>query len=130
MKFNIMTNYPLGDFLIRIKNQALARGVEVSVPKTKMIFAVANTLVELGVLREVVEENGKIIARLAYRKKEPVLMNLKLISKPGLRIYASVDELKKLKGPKVYILSTPKGIMNSRQAMKEKVGGEVIAEII
>lgn len=125
-----MTNYPLGDFLIRIKNQALARGVEVSVPKTKMIFAVANTLVELGVLREVVEENGKIIARLAYRKKEPVLMNLKLISKPGLRIYASVDELKKLKGPKVYILSTPKGIMNSRQAMKEKVGGEVIAEII
>lgn len=125
-----MTNYPLGDFLIRIKNQALARGVEVSVPKTKMIFAVANTLVELGVLREVVEENGKIIARLAYRKKEPVLMNLKLISKPGLRIYASVDELKKLKGPKVYILSTPKGIMNSRQAMKEKVGGELIAEII
>lgn len=125
-----MTNYPLGDFLIRIKNQALARGVEVSVPKTKIIFAVANTLVELGVLREVVEENGKIIARLAYRKKEPVLMNLKLVSKPGLRIYASVDELKKLKGPKVYILSTPKGIMNSRQAMKEKIGGEVIAEII
>lgn len=125
-----MTNYPLGDFLIRIKNQALARGVEVSVPKTKVVLAVANALLELGILREVVQEDDTIIARLSYRKKEPVLMNLKLISKPGLRIYASVDELKKLKGPKVYLLSTPKGIMNSKKAIKEKIGGEVIAEII
>lgn len=125
-----VTNYPLGDFLIRIKNQALAKGSEVSVVKTKMIVAVAKALLDLGVLREFVEENGNIVVKLAYRKKEPVLMDLKLVSKPGLRIYMSVDDLLKKKGPRVYILSTPKGIKNSKQAIKERVGGEVIAEIL
>ena len=56
-------------------------------------------------------------------------MNIKLISKPGLRIYLGADEIAKKKSPSIYLVSTPKGVISSLQAVKERVGGEVIAEI-
>lgn len=57
------------------------------------------------------------------------MINLKLVSKPGLRIYMTADELEKKKGPSIYLISTPLGIISARQAIKSRVGGEVIAEI-
>jgi small subunit ribosomal protein S8 len=124
------TNYPLGDFLIRIKNQVLAKGTEVRVAKTNMVLAVAEALKTLGFIREITEENGEVVVLLSYRRKEPVLMNVHLISKPGLRVYMSADELSKKKGPTIYLVSTPKGIKDSKTAVKERLGGEVIAEFM
>jgi len=52
------------------------------------------------------------------------------VSKPGLRVYMGVDELGKTKGPTFYILSTSKGVMTSNEAIKKRLGGEIIAEIL
>ncbi|SRR5258708_28792505 len=125
-----ITNYPGGDFLIRVKNSSMARKTELSLPSTKYIYAIANALKDEGFLSEVKLNEGILTVKIAQSHKEPVLVNLRLISKPGLRIYKSVDELKlRRQGSSILILSTPKGIMSGRKAIKSSVGGEVIAEI-
>lgn len=124
-----MTNYPLGDFLIQVKNAAIARGKEVGVRSTAQIEEAAKCLKRAGYLAEVKKEKGKITVVLAYAKKEPVIMGLTLISKPGLRIYQSVGQLLKERGPAIFILHTPKGILFSKEAIKQNVGGEIIAKV-
>ncbi|MCH7640674.1 30S ribosomal protein S8 [Patescibacteria group bacterium] len=124
-----MVNYPVGDFLIQIKNAALAKKRDVEVSNTKLIKEVAKVLKKEGILDETSETGGTFSVRLSFRKKEPVILNLKLISKPGLRIYWGVDELSKKRGPSKFILSTPEGILSSKGAIKKRIGGEVICEI-
>jgi small subunit ribosomal protein S8 len=123
-------NYPVGDFLVRLKNSCLAGKKTAEVPSTKLIKSVAKTLASLGFIEEVSENKGILSVRLTYRKKEPVLTEVKLISKPGLRMYMGVSELEKRKDPSVLILSTPVGVMSSKEAIKKRVGGEVIAEVL
>jgi small subunit ribosomal protein S8 len=123
-------NYPVGDFLIQLKNAALARNQEVTVSNTKLIRAVADEMKRLGYLDKVEEKKGKLTAKLAFHKKEPLMNKVRLVSKPGLRIYVGADDLEKERGPSVFIISTPKGVMSSRKAIKERLGGEVIAEVL
>ncbi len=123
------TNYPVGDFLIRIKNTAMAKNKSLEYKAEKQIVAVAEALKKLGFLNEVKKEKNTLIVSLAYKNKKPVIMNIKLISKPGLRVYKGVDEIELKKGPSTYLISTPKGIISSKEAIKARVGGEVIAEI-
>lgn len=125
----VFTNYPLGDFLIRIKNAALARRKEVSAKNIKFVNEVAKVLKKEGIINDIKKEKDQLRITLAYSKKEPVLLDLKLVSKPGLRIYVDVDELEARRSPSYYIISTPKGILTSKEAIKNRVGGEVIAEI-
>ena len=97
--------------------------------KSKLIKQVADVLKDEGFLESVSDDN-LIASVLAYRRKEPVLMDIKLVSKPGLRIYMGVDELQSRKGPSILIVSTPKGILTSKKAIKARVGGEVICEVL
>jgi len=124
-----MTNYPIGDFLIRIGNAAMAGKKEVEVPATKLISETAKALKKAGYLNEVTEKKGVLVASLAMRRKSPVLMKLKLISRPGLRIYLGIDDIEKKRGPSRFLISTPQGMMMSPEAIKKRVGGEVVAEI-
>jgi small subunit ribosomal protein S8 len=134
-----MTNYSIGDYLIRIKNAAMAGRKETSTPATKANLALAQVLKKLGYLAGVSTKDesasgGKkwkenIICTLAFKHKKAVLMGLKLISKPGLRVYMGVSEIENRKKPSTLILSTPKGIISSLEAKKERIGGEVIAEV-
>jgi small subunit ribosomal protein S8 len=124
-----MTNFPVGDFLIRIKNVALGRGKEVVFPKTKMVTALAQVLKKEGFLDEVKVSKNELNVKLAYQKKEPVLLNIKLISKPGLRVYMNANELSKIRKPSVILVSTPKGILSAKAAAKARLGGELIAEV-
>lgn len=123
-------NYPIGDFLIRIKNASLAGRKTVDFPATKFTVSVAKSLVKEGYLDDVQVDKGVLKTSLSYRKKEPVITGIKLVSKPGLRIYIKVEDLEKWKSPSILILSTPKGVMSSREAIKKRFGGEVIAEIL
>ena len=125
-----MQNYPVGDFLIRIKNASLANRKEVEVFGSNFINGVAKTLKEEGFLDTVEKKNKKIKVTLAYSHKKPVIMDIKLISKPGLRIYKSVDELEKIKRPTIFLVSTPKGILSSKKAIKQRISGEILAEIL
>ncbi len=125
-----MTNYHIADFLIRLKNASMANLKEVTMPTTNLINAVAKTLKDEKFLNEVVIKDGKITVRLSIYMKRPVLTNVTIVSRPGLRIYMNVDEIEAIKSPDVYILSTPKGVMSGRQAIKVRAGGEVIAKVI
>ncbi|MDP1759980.1 MAG: 30S ribosomal protein S8 [Candidatus Woesebacteria bacterium] len=125
-----MTNYQIGDFLIRLKNASMANIKEVVFPKTKLVLEVAKILKIEKFLDSVEEKDGNVIVKLSIFSKKPVLSNVTIISKPGLRIYMSADELEKIKTPDVYILTTPKGVLSGKMAMKLRVGGEVIAKII
>lgn len=124
-----MTNYPVGDFLIRIKNAALADQKEIVVATTKEVAGVADALEKAGYLSDVKKDEKTLSVSLVYKKKEPYLMGIKLISTPGLRIYMKAKDIEKIKKPSTFIISTPKGILLSKQAVKAGVGGEVIAEV-
>jgi len=125
-----MTNYPVGDFLIRVKNAALGRNKVVAFPKTKMVVSLAQALKKEGFLDEVKVVKGELTVRLTYQKKEPVLLDIKLISKPGLRVYMNANELAKIRKPSIVLVSTPKGILNAKLAAKQRLGGEIIAEVL
>jgi len=123
-------NYPIGDFLIRVKNVAMAGNKELIVKKTKLIKAVSDVMKKIGYLDDVLEDGENIKVRLAYKRKRPVLMQLKLMSTPGMRVYMNVEELEKIKGPSTYVLTTPLGVLSKEEAIKKRVGGEVIAELL
>ena len=125
-----MTNYQIGDFLIRLKNASLAKMKEVSgVMATNYIKETALALKDAGYLDKISEKEGVLTVSLAFRNKRPVLMDLKIISRPGLRLYKNVEELAKDKGPFIFLVSTSKGVITSQKAIKGRVGGEVIAQI-
>ena len=125
-----MTNYPVGDFLIRIKNAKMAGKKDIRTPKTKLILNLAKKLQKIGLLDEVAERENMLDMRLKFFKKEPLLTDLKLVSKPGLRVYKEVRELEKIKSPYIYIVSTSKGLMTKKEAIKRRLGGEVIVKIL
>jgi small subunit ribosomal protein S8 len=124
-----MINYQIGDFLVRIKNAVLAQNREVEAVLTKQNLAVAQTLKRAGYLEEVSVKKGKLTVKLAFSHKKPVLTNLKLVSKPGQRIYLSAKEIIRKKGPSLYLVNTPLGVLTSREAVKKQTGGEVISEV-
>lgn len=124
-----MINYQVGDFLTRIKNAALVKNREVLSVLTKQNLVVAQVLKKAGYLDEVVKKGNLLVIKLKFNQKKPVIVDIKLVSKPGRRIYAAVKDIRKKKGPSIYLLNTPKGVLSSPQAIKEGVGGEVIAEV-
>jgi len=124
-----MTNYSIGDFLVQIKNAGMAGNHDVTTKSTKMIKAVAQVLKKGGYLEEVKEDKELITVSLRFHKKQPILVDLKLVSRPGLRVYKNVDEIESHRGISKFIMTTPGGIMLSDEAKKKRVGGEVIAEI-
>lgn len=124
-----MNNYPVGDFLVQLKNAVRAHRREVVVVPSKLIVAVAKTLRKEGFLLEVSQKKGKVTVTLAYQKKQPVMIDIKLVSRPGLRIYMTRDDLAARRGVSFLILTTPKGVITSKEALKKGIGGEVIAEV-
>ncbi|CAB1245108.1 MAG: 30S ribosomal protein S8 [Oscillospiraceae bacterium] len=125
----------IADLLTRIRNASSAKHDTVEIPASNMKKAICQILEDEGYIKSYsVAEDGKqgmIKVILKYGEgKRPVIMGLKRVSKPGLRIYSNAQELPKvMKGLGVAIISTSKGIMTDRQARKENVGGEVLAFI-
>ena len=124
----------VGDLLIRIKNGYLASRNEVSAPHSKLALAICQLLEKEGYIQDCQVKDREIKVTLKYEssgttlKRQPVLTDVKRISKPGRRVYQGNKSL-----PWVYdglgmaIISTPKGIMSDKQARKEGVGGEIMA---
>ena len=125
----------IADMLTRIRNALMAKHETVEIPASNMKKAIANILLDEGYVTDVKFEEGnvqgKIVITLKYgANNEKVISGLKRVSKPGLRIYSSVEDMPKvLKGLGIAIVSTSKGVMTDRQARKENVGGEILAFI-
>lgn len=124
-----MTNYTIGDFLIQLKNASTSGKTTVSLKNSKFIKSVAKVLKKEKLLSDVKIKDNILTAKLAFHKKKPLFSDIKLISTPGLRIYKGVKELSEHRGISIFILSTSKGIMSHKDALKAGLGGEVIAQI-
>ena len=129
------TTDPIADMLTRIRNAGSSKQKTVDVPASNMKRAIADILFKEGYIRafeEIKDENqGVLRITLKYDEKgTKVISGLKRISKPGLRVYASKEELPKvLNGLGIALVSTSKGIMTDKEARKENLGGEVLAYI-
>ncbi len=126
---------PIADMLTRIRNANSSKFKTVDVPASNMKRAIADILYKEGYIKsfEEIKDDTQGIIRITLKYDEKgarVIAGLKRISKPGLRIYASKDELPKvLNGLGIAIISTSKGIMTDREARKEGIGGEVLAYV-
>ena len=123
---------PIADMLTRIRNANTQRHETVDIPSSKLKKSIAEILLEEGYIKsfEEIDDNAQGIIRitLKYVNKQKVITGLKRISKPGLRVYATKDELPKvLGGLGIALISTSKGIMTDKKARQEGVGGEVLA---
>ena len=126
---------PIADMLTRIRNANSAKHDTVSVPASNMKKAIAQILVDEGYIKsfKVIEDGKQGVIEIALKygpNKSQVLLGLRRVSKPGLRIYSDCENMPKvMKGLGVAILSTSKGIMTDKAARKANVGGEVLAFI-
>ena len=127
--------YHVADFIIRIKNASAARRKEVVMPYSKISKSIAKLLVKEGFLADVkeVEEEGKKVIQVGIRyvRRKPVVSTVTIISKPSLRTYFDIAGLKtqNRKDSTTLIVSTSKGIMTAKQALKENIGGELLFKI-
>ncbi len=123
----------IADMLTRIRNADAAKHDTVSIPASNMKKAIAQILVDEGYVKgfKVIEDGkqGIIEVTLKYGpNKSHIIKGIRRVSKPGLRIYADVENMPKvMNGLGIAILSTSKGIMTDKKARKENVGGEVLA---
>jgi small subunit ribosomal protein S8 len=123
---------PIADMLTRIRNAQAAKKTHVELPSSKQKFAIANLLKDEGYVQDVdVKGEGgmPILAiELKYFQGQPLIEEIKRVSRPGLRVYKGCKDLPKVRdGLGVAIISTSKGVMTDRAARAAGQGGEVIA---
>ena len=129
------TTDPIADMLTRIRNANSSKHKTVDVPASNMKKEIARILFEEGYIRafEEIKDDAQGVIRITLKYDEKgakVIDGLKRISKPGLRVYASKDELPQvLNGLGIALISTSKGIKTDKEARKEGLGGEVLAYI-
>ena len=123
----------IADMLTRIRNANDAKHETVDVPASNMKKAIAEILFSEGYIKSynVIDDGKQGIIRIALKYapgKQKVIHGLRRVSKPGLRIYASCEEMPRvLNGLGIAIVSTSKGVMTDKKAREENVGGEVLA---
>ena len=123
----------IADLLTRIRNASSAKHATVDVPASNVKKAIAQILVDEGYVKsfQLIEDGKQGIIRITLKYtdgKSPVITGLRRVSKPGLRIYSSCEEMPKVrKGLGIAIVSTSKGIMTDKKARELNVGGELLA---
>ncbi len=123
----------IADMLTRIRNANSSKHATVDVPASGVKKAIAEILVEEGYISsyEIVDNGNQGIIRITLKygaNKSKVIQGLRRVSKPGLRIYTSCEDMPRvMKGLGIAIVSTSKGIMTDKKAKKLHVGGEVLA---
>ena len=129
------TTDPIADMLTRIRNANSQKHKTVDVPSSNMKKAIANILFREGYIAayEEINDNAQGVIRITLKYDEKgnrVIDGLKRISKPGLRVYASKEELPQvLNGLGIALISTSKGIKTDKDARREGLGGEVLAYV-
>lgn len=125
---------PLGDMLTRIRNGQRAGMNAVGSPPSKLRMNVLEVLRREGYIRGFTHDDttvqGKLSIELKYHNGEPVIRELKRVSKPGRRVYRGVRELPRVyNGLGIAILSTPQGVMSDAEARDAHVGGEILCTV-
>ena len=125
---------PISNMLTIMRNALQIKRDTIDVPASKLsgkileIFKSEGYIEDFRLMKDKVQGTYKIY--LKYDEKKPIIVGLKRISKPGLRVYAQHDEIPRvLNGLGTAIISTSKGLLTDREARKSKVGGEVLCYI-
>ena len=123
----------IADLLTRIRNASSAKHATVDIPASNMKKAIVEILLSEGYIKsyQIVEDGKQGIIRITLKYDEnrtPVISGIRRVSKPGLRIYSSCEDMPKvMKGLGVAIVPTSKGIITDKQARELGVGGEILA---
>ncbi len=125
---------PISNMLTNIRNGVQVRKEFVDIPASKIIGKILDVFKSDGYIEDcrLMKDNiqGNYKVYLKYDSKKPVIIGMKRISKPGLRIYVQKDEIPRvLNGLGTAVISTSKGIMSGREARKLKIGGEILCHI-
>jgi small subunit ribosomal protein S8 len=128
---------PIADMLTRIRNASTARHQRVPVPWSRVKENIVKVLVEEGYVKEykkvkaAVGAGEELIIQLKFdRDNRPIILGLKRVSRPSLKVYVGAQQLTPIrKGLGINILSTSKGILVDREAQRAKVGGEVLCSV-
>ncbi len=124
---------PIADMLTRIRNASSAKHESVDIPASNMKKAIAEILLEEGYIKsfQTIEDGGQGTIRITLKylpEGGRAITGMRRVSKPGLRVYASAEELPEvLRGLGIAIISTSKGVMTDKHARSNGVGGEVLA---
>lgn len=130
-----MVSDPVADLINRLVNAGAVKHANVSLPFSNFKLAIAEKLKDAGYVKAVEKKGKKVkktldIALVYDQAGQPKIQGVKRISKPGRRLYKSVNEITAVRyGHGALILSTPKGIKTDKEARKEKVGGEALFQI-
>ena len=131
---SMQSSDPIADLLTRVRNAMLAGKNEVRLPSSKIKVTVAEELQKAGYLAAVKTEKGTprdtIVITISEEGKNPTITEISRVSKPGRRVYAGVAEIPKVKsGRGIVLVSTSKGIMTGQEAVKNRLGGELLCEV-
>ena len=131
---SLQSTDPIADLLTRIRNAAMVGKTEIRVPSSKLKKTVAEQLVKRNYLVDVKLEDGKpqgtLVVTIAKPGENAVFTEITRVSKPGRRVYASAAEIPKVKsGRGIVLVSTSKGVMTGREAVRNKLGGEVLLKV-
>jgi len=126
---------PIADMLTRIRNAQMAKKKMVSMPNSRIKLAIANVLKDEGYIDNCHSKNdgnkSTLEIILKYYSEAPVIENIKRMSKPGLRMYRSSENLPNvMNGLGIAIVSTSKGVMTERKARVIGVGGELLCTVV
>lgn len=127
-------NDSIANMLTLVRNASRAKHEKVDIPNSRMLEALADILKEEGYIENfrVIKDNKQGILRiyLRYVRKKSVILGLRRVSRPGLRLYASSKRIPRvLRGRGTAILTTSKGLMTDTRAREEKIGGEVLCYV-
>ncbi len=125
---------PIGDMISRIRNAQMRNHKKVQLPSSKFKVKIAEVLKDEGYIIDYKISSElnkfKLEISLKYSSGNPVITTIQRVSKPGRRIFSSVESLPKINnGLGIAIISTPKGVMSDINARKQKVGGEIICKV-
>lgn len=136
LELDKMLTDPISDFLTRIRNANMAGHRVVDIPASNLKKQITKILFEQGYIlsykfeEDKVQGNIKIALKYDKATKEPIIKKLQRVSRPGLRKYSNSEELPRvLNGLGIAIVSTSHGVMTSKQAKQENVGGEVLCYV-
>ena len=130
--------YPISDMLVQIMNAQAVNKESVVLPFSRMKFDVANIMkaggylvgVERKTRKTKKSEHEQIFITLKYDGHGPAVSGIKIISRPSRRMYIKASQIKPVRsGHGMAVVSTPKGIMSSKEARKQNLGGEMLFEV-
>ena len=131
---SLQSTDPIADLLTRIRNASMVNKTVVRVPASKIKKVIAEELKKNGYLTDVKVEPGKprdtIVITINEEGSNATFTELTRMSKPGRRLYVNADEIPRIKsGRGIVLISTSKGVITGREAVKQRLGGELLLKV-